>query len=140
MRDFSEIGQHEAPCLYPALSELIQYAGVDQTRITFPAEKTSPPGDGKVEMVGDLAQIDRGELLRPQEPLDWTDAHNLRSWADGGTTSLDNLVLLCRHHHRLIHGADWSVRMGADRLPEFIPPPWADPQQRPRRNLYHQRT
>jgi hypothetical protein len=24
-------------------------------------------------------------------------------WADGGRSALDNLVLLCRRHHRLIH-------------------------------------
>ena len=33
----------------------------------------------------------------------WTDAHHVRHWADGGPTSLDNLVLLCRHHHRKVH-------------------------------------
>jgi hypothetical protein len=33
----------------------------------------------------------------------WTEAHHVQHWADGGSTSLDNLVLLCRHHHRTVH-------------------------------------
>ncbi|MEE8330179.1 MAG: DUF222 domain-containing protein [Acidimicrobiia bacterium] len=37
-------------------------------------------------------------------PPHWTDAHHKVHWADGGPTSLDNLVLLCRRHHRLAHG------------------------------------
>jgi len=36
-------------------------------------------------------------------PPEWTDAHHLRHWADGGETALDNLVLLCRRHHRAVH-------------------------------------
>jgi hypothetical protein len=32
-----------------------------------------------------------------------TDAHHLEHWADGGATRLDNLVLLCRRHHRAVH-------------------------------------
>lgn len=37
-------------------------------------------------------------------PPRWTDAHHRVHWADGGPTSLDNLVLLCRRHHRMAHG------------------------------------
>ena len=33
----------------------------------------------------------------------FVDGHHIRHWADGGETSLSNLVLLCRHHHRLVH-------------------------------------
>ncbi|HEU4356707.1 MAG TPA: DUF222 domain-containing protein [Actinomycetota bacterium] len=36
-------------------------------------------------------------------PPSWCDAHHIRHWADGGRTALDNLVLLCRPHHRAIH-------------------------------------
>ncbi len=38
------------------------------------------------------------------------DAHHLRHWRKGGATNLDNLVLLRRHHHRLVHGPWWSLR------------------------------
>jgi HNH endonuclease/Domain of unknown function (DUF222) len=33
----------------------------------------------------------------------WCDAHHVVHWADGGATALDNLVLLCRPHHRMVH-------------------------------------
>ncbi|MFD1948407.1 HNH endonuclease signature motif containing protein [Nocardioides aestuarii] len=51
-------------------------------------------------------------------------AHHIRHWTDGGPTSLDNLVLLCGHHHRTVHHTPWQVRLSAaDRRPEFLPPP-----------------
>lgn len=42
----------------------------------------------------------------------FTDAHHVRHWADGGETSLANLVLLCRRHHRAVH--EGRSRMGLD--------------------------
>jgi len=36
-------------------------------------------------------------------PHRWCDAHHVEHWADGGATSLDNLILLCRRHHRAVH-------------------------------------
>jgi hypothetical protein len=36
-------------------------------------------------------------------PPPWCDAHHVDHWADGGATSLANLLLLCRRHHRLVH-------------------------------------
>jgi hypothetical protein len=41
-------------------------------------------------------------------PTGWCDAHHLRHWADGGTTELENLLLVCAHHHTLIHDR-WRV-------------------------------
>ena len=79
-------------------------------------------------------------------PHRWTEAHHIRPWADGGGTDVDNGVLLCGYHHRLIHGSRagapgrWEVRLGADKRPEFLPPTFLDPARRPRRNTYHPRT
>jgi hypothetical protein len=42
----------------------------------------------------------------------FVDAHHIQHWADGGETSMDNLVLLCRTHHRLVHEAGYGVRSG----------------------------
>jgi hypothetical protein len=39
----------------------------------------------------------------------WLHAHHLVHWADGGGTDLDNLVLLCHAHHRLIHEGGWRT-------------------------------
>jgi len=33
----------------------------------------------------------------------WCDVHHIVSWADGGETVIDNLCLLCRYHHTLVH-------------------------------------
>jgi hypothetical protein len=55
--------------------------------------------------------------------LRFTDAHHVRHWADGGETSLDNLLLLCSHHHRLVHEEGWRIESwgrGPDRGPAFI--------------------
>jgi hypothetical protein len=70
-------------------------------------------------------------------PPQWTDGHHVVHWADGGPTSLGNGVLLCGFHHRVVHTGEWTVRIAADGWPEFVPPAWLDPLQRPRRNHRH---
>src|SRR5204862_7272445 len=37
------------------------------------------------------------------------DAHHITHWAHGGDTSLDNLIHLCGHHHRLVHEGGYRV-------------------------------
>jgi len=50
------------------------------------------------------------------------DAHHIEHWADGGETKMDNLVLLCRHHHRLVHEGGYGVRMTGKGTPKFTDP------------------
>ncbi|MBL4797915.1 MAG: HNH endonuclease [Oleispira sp.] len=33
----------------------------------------------------------------------YVEGHHIKHWADGGETKLDNLVTLCRYHHRELH-------------------------------------
>jgi Domain of unknown function (DUF222)/HNH endonuclease len=39
----------------------------------------------------------------------FVDAHHIEHWAHGGATDLDNLVQLCRHHHRLLHEGRYGI-------------------------------
>ena len=42
-------------------------------------------------------------------PPQWSDAHHLRHWIDGGPTSLPNLALLCGYHHSWVHQRDLTA-------------------------------
>ncbi len=42
----------------------------------------------------------------------WLDAHHVMHWADGGETTLENTILLCSKHHRLLHEGAFSIKSG----------------------------
>jgi Domain of unknown function (DUF222)/HNH endonuclease len=39
----------------------------------------------------------------------FVDAHHIHHWSAGGETSLDNLMLLCSKHHRLVHEGGYRI-------------------------------
>jgi len=63
--------------------------------------------------------------------------HHLQHWAQGGPTTLSNLALLCRRHHRAVHEEGYQVARGPDGALQFrrpdgrplpeVPPPAAVP-------------
>ncbi|HEX2065166.1 MAG TPA: DUF222 domain-containing protein [Acidimicrobiales bacterium] len=77
--------------------------------------------DGRPVGIGRRGRAVPGQLLRVLRHRDgacrfpgcerkrWLNAHHLVHWADGGATNLDNLVLLCHFHHRLIHEGGWRT-------------------------------
>jgi hypothetical protein len=82
----------------------------------------SHDGQGKVLDVGRKRRTVPPALRRALEYRDrgcrypacegrYTDAHHVRHWANGGETKLDNLVLLCRHHHRAVHEGGVSIEL-----------------------------
>ena len=50
------------------------------------------------------------------------DGHHIEHWADGGRTALDNLVLLCRRHHRAVHEEGFRVTIDAAGDVQFLRP------------------
>ncbi len=56
-------------------------------------------------------------------PAPWTDAHHLAHWLHGGPTNLDNLILLCRTHHRAIHEHRWQLGREATSGQVTLAPP-----------------
>ncbi len=65
-----------------------------------------------------------------ERPPSWTEAHHLTEWSRGGRTDLADGVLLCRHHHLLVHNNGWRVSR-ADGTYSVVPPPDLDREQRP---------
>jgi hypothetical protein len=73
-----------------------------------------------------LRRRDRGCRFPGCENHRFVDAHHIEHWARGGETSLDNLVLLCRIHHRLVHEGGYLVeRLPAGKLRFRYP--WGEP-------------
>jgi hypothetical protein len=54
-------------------------------------------------------------------PPAWTDGHHIIHWPDG-PTELENLVSLCRTHHRRVHEEGWRIHI-ADGIAVVEPPP-----------------
>jgi hypothetical protein len=55
----------------------------------------------------------------------YVDAHHIKHWADGGETSLENLVTLCRYHHRQLHSGNYFIsvdRESGNSILRFITP------------------
>ncbi|BBE21844.1 hypothetical protein MN0502_07270 [Arthrobacter sp. MN05-02] len=70
-------------------------------------------------------------------PATWCEAHHIAPWATGGTTSINQGVLLCSRHHHVVHEGQWTVE-SKHGIPWFTPPMHLDPNRRPRRNRYWQ--
>ena len=54
--------------------------------------------------------------------LRFTDAHHVKHWADGGESTLRNMVLLCRRHHRAVHEGQMDVWIDRDGQVVFFTP------------------
>ncbi len=57
-------------------------------------------------------------------PSRWCDAHHIDHWAHGGKTAMDNLALLCRRHHTMMHN-DKTFAQRIEPILRVKPPPLA---------------
>lgn len=98
-----------------------QPLGIGRSRRTAPAELRNAL----------LARDGRCAFPGCDRPPGTPQAHHILHWADGGHTALDNMVMLCGHHHRTIHAHNWRVHL-VDGNPFFTPPATVDRSQRTR--------
>ena len=64
-------------------------------------------------------------------PPSWCETHHIDHWTrDHGSTNTDRGILLCRHHHMLVHNNGWQITR-THGTTHFIPPPDIDPHQKP---------
>jgi hypothetical protein len=52
----------------------------------------------------------------------FTNVHHIVAWKPGGRTDLDNLALLCLHHHHLVHTKGWTMTGDANAELTFLGP------------------
>ncbi len=69
------------------------------------ATRTIPPALRRAVVARDRNCVAPGCDRLPEH----CDVHHVTFWEHGGETSLANTVLLCRHHHRMVHLRDWRV-------------------------------
>lgn len=82
-----------------------QVINVGRTQRTFTAR----------QRVGLVARDGGCRIPGCDRPASWTEAHHVQSWGDGGCTDIANGILLCRHHHMLVHNNGWQIiREGAE--------------------------
>jgi hypothetical protein len=79
-----------------------------------------------------MAARDGGcRFLDCERPPSWCEAHHIDHWVrDHGETNVDAGILLCKHHHLLLHDNGWEIHRVRGEF-SLIPPPDVDPIQRP---------
>ena len=99
-----------------AITPILRGSESDQPR----ADRTTRSVPGSKRKA--LTVRDRGcRFPGCDRPPAWTDAHHLHHWADGGSREMENLVLLCRRHHRMVHEEGWQLAWSQDELVALPP-------------------
>jgi DNA invertase Pin-like site-specific DNA recombinase len=63
-------------------------------------------------------RVDVGALVTPVREIgSFGQGHHIRHWAEGGPTTLSNLTMLCRRHHRAVH--EEATRSNDNRMASF---------------------
>ncbi|NDL56322.1 HNH endonuclease signature motif containing protein [Phytoactinopolyspora mesophila] len=82
------------------------------------SQRTATPAQRKA-----LRLRDRGCVFPGcRRPPEWTEVHHLIPWIQGGRTNIDEMALLCRKHHTLVHQGGWTIQILGPGQFRFINP------------------
>jgi hypothetical protein len=82
-----------------------------------PVSRTPPPW-----LLRQLRYRDRGCTFPGCESRRFLHAHHIEHWGRGGPTDLDNLVLVCTFHHKLVLEYGWGVELDLPGAPSWFRP------------------
>ena len=118
------------PVIHPETARRLLCAGRIQTVVED--ERANPIRLGRITreppawMLRQLRYRDRECTFPGCGARRFTQAHHILWWDRGGTTDLDNLLLVCSFHHKLVHEHGWTVRWDGDG-----PARWFEPDGTP---------
>ena len=69
-------------------------------------------------------------------PPSQCEAHHMTPWSITKQTTVDDGAMLCGGDHSNLDSNGWTCIM-INGIPHYVPPPWLDPEQKPRRNRMH---
>ena len=83
--------------------------------------------------LADLVRARDASCTHPgcEVPASRCDIDHVQAWAEGGTTSLDNLTCLCQAHHCLKHTPGWSLTRTSEGVLTWRTPTGARYERRP---------
>jgi Domain of unknown function (DUF222)/HNH endonuclease len=113
----------DGPVISP---ETARRLGCDATTVTVTQRNGLPPTVGRRRRTVP-PKLRKALEARDDDCCQWPgcanrrylDAHHRHHWAHGGDTSLDNLILLCWHHHRLVHEGGYTIEPDSDHAIRF---------------------
>jgi hypothetical protein len=119
---------HFAGANSPAERETARRLACDATLVAITERAGSPLDVGRARRVVSRAQRralearDGGCAFPGCGATRFLHAHHINHWVDGGATDLENLVLLCRWHHRLLHEGGYRIERRADGTLRWLTP------------------
>jgi hypothetical protein len=132
--DDQEVGPSTLEDGTPVSAETSKRIACDAT-VVRTSPRANAPTEGGAPLVPSRSRTVPPRMRRALELRDrgcrfpgcgsrFTDAHHIRHWANGGATRPENLVLLCRTHHRLLHEGGFRLEANPKRpeRPDFVSP------------------
>ncbi len=96
---------------------LVAMAGTGEELNVGRRTRSIPPAIRRV-----LHERDRGCRFPGCTHQRFLHGHHVRHWLHGGETSVDNVVLLCTYHHRLVHEGGWQIERDEEGQWRFVAP------------------
>lgn len=86
-----------------------------------------------VDLYNAIAARDGGcRIATCDAPPSWCDVHHVVEWEHGGTTSIDNGLMACRRHHRMVHKPGYRLKLLPDGTTELSRPDGTTQTSHPR--------